>query len=597
MTPPKTLLPRALPVACALVALAILVHAYLLLALRGYPYEAWDEIPASNVAAVLDFSERNRVYTYGSLDTALHALSQFAVSHFTASGRTLVRHSFSNAVLPSLDNPDLAQGEKTWAGPDYAWFRGFNSRDSIFVARELYAAVIFALGCLLGGLAIWLLGAQAPPLLVSTLFLLATPLFVGQACQAVPNAINCLLVTASFLVAIVAVLQARPRMFAVAAILFPLALNMKIDVAPFGLFLAAAYAATLFLAQASLRAAMVLSAKLLAIFALAFVASRPGMLVDPAGELSGQMRMFSILAPEVGTPELRFAVFQKTLDDFVFSVMGSGLPAPWGLVIASAAVALFLWLLAMQNDLSPARRRWAGLLVLLALAILWATPILTAVKPYPRYFLNGAGVVSVLLGLSTVFALRRGNVARRRAGLALAAVLGGVALANVADAYARGRKLAEALARNEGLDPAYSRNRASLEMVRWIRQGRYLPEVLVDQHSYTDLGVFANNGIKATYVNVLNYAQVLRDVSRPTLVLYVPASGYRRQDPRWAENRRWRSRDVDWTGYEAALGSLRKRLELRGGIMDSFSIAPVDPLDGVVVAEAGAKRPPSSAPR
>lgn len=597
MTPPESRLPQAIPVTCALVALAFVVHAYLLLALRGYPYEAWDEIPASNAAAVLDFQQRNRVYTYGSLDTALHSLAQFATSHFTAVGRTSVRHSFSNAVLPSLDNPDLAQGEKTWAGPDYAWFRGFNDRDSIFVARDLYVIVIFALCCLVGGLAIRCLGAQAPPLLVSTLFLLTTPLFAGQACQAVPNANNCLLVTAMFLVAIMAVLQARPRMFAIAAILFPLALNMKVDVAPFGLFLAAAYAATLFLAQTSPRAAAVLSAKLFAISALAFVASRPGILVDPAGEWSAQLRIFSILAPDAGTVELRFAVFRKTLDEGVFSVMGFGLPSPWGLAIANTAVTLFLWLLALQNDLPPARRRLAGLLVLIALAILWATPILTAVKPYPRYFLNGAGVASVLLGLSITFALRQRSLALRRAGLALFAVLGGVALANLLDTHGKGRDLADALSHNEGLDPAYSRNRASLEMVRWIRQGRYPPEVLVDQHSYTDLGVFAKNGIKATYVNVLNYAELLRDVSKPTLVLYVPASGYRREDRRWAENRRWRSRDVDWTGYEAALANLKKRMEIGGGIMDSFSIAPVNPLDGVIVAEAEATRAPSSPPR
>lgn len=581
-------LPLAISGALALAAVVVAAHAYLLLSQRGYPYEAWDEIATSNYAAALDSPGRYRVYAYGSLDTFLHVLAQAAFERFTDTGKTTVRHSYSNNVPPSLDNPFLVHAEKTWAGTDYGYFRGLNYRDAIFIARDIYVVAILALGCALGGLAIYLFGAQAPPLLFASLLLITTPLFAEQAPQAVPSAISCLLASALFLAALAGVMQARPRLFALAAILFALALNMKIDVALLGIFLVAAYAAALFLAGASLRSSAALSGKLLAIFLLVLVIGRPGIVFNLADELAIQHGTLSILSSSDNMFHQNFPIFARFLDEGLWSLKGRGLPASWGLGVVAAALALFLLLLAMQRDFSPAKKLLVGALPLLALAILWAVPILVATKLYPRYFINGAGVFAVIIGLSIVLALRQPRTGPRWVGFMLLAAVCGVSLLRLLEVHESGRTLAAALSRAEGLDPVHSRNRASLEMVRWIRQGKYPPEVLVDQHSYTELGVFARNGIKATYVNLYNYEEILRQVSKPTLVLYVPASGYRAEDRRWNENRRWSKRPINWAGYAAALEKLPKLMAITGNVMDSMAIAPVNAFDGVVVAEAGA---------
>ena len=584
----RQLLPLAISSALFLAALLALAQSYLQLTRSGYPYEGWDEIATSNNAVVFDSPVRHRVYAYGSLDTFFHVVAQFSFDRLTPTGKTTLRHSYSNNVLPSLENPLLVHGDKTWAGTDYGYFRGLNYRDSIFIARELYVYAVLALCCVLAGLSICFFGTLAPPLLFCTLFLLTTPLFVGQARQALPNAVSCLLTTTIFLTALAGVLQARPRLFVIAAVLFPLALNMKIDVAMLGLFLAASYAAALFLAGATLRSSAALSGKLLAIFLAVFIASRPGLLFDPAAEWAIQRDTLAALSVGKRDWGLNLSVFLKGLDDSC------------GLGIATTVMILFFTLLAMQEGLSTARKRLVAALTLLALAILWAGPILTAVNPYPRYFLNGAGVFSVVAGFTIVLGLSQKRLAARGIALLLLVALCGVSLVRLLQIREDGSTLAQALAGTQGLDPKHTRNRASLEMVRLIRQGKYAPEVLVDQHSYTDLGVFARNGIKATYLNVYNYQDILRELSRPTLVLYVTATGYQANDPRWNRNTRWSKRTVDWAGYTAALESLPRLLEIKGTVMDSLSIAPVMPTDGVVVAEVGTAKgssPPSQPPR
>jgi hypothetical protein len=566
----KHRLPLAISGALALAALVLLAQAFLQLSQRGYPYEAWDEIATSNIAAVRDGPARYRVYAYGSLDTSIHELAQYFSARFTATGRSTVRHSFSNNVPSSLDNPSLMQGPKTWAGLEYNYFRGLNYRDSIFIARTVYVAAVLALCGILGALAIYFFGTLAPPLLFSSLLLMTAPPFVAQAPQALPNAINCLLVAAMFLAAMAAVMQARPRLFVAAAILFPLALNMKIDVALFGIFLAAAYAASLHLAGASLRASAVLSGKLLAVFLVVFAISRPGILFNPSDEWAIQRNTLAILSSSENMLQLNFSIFRKFLEEGFFSMAAM-----------TIGPALFLLLLAMQRDYAPRKKLLIGVLALLALAILWAGPVLMAAKLYPRYFLNGAGVFTVILGLAIVLGLRQPGTLPRILGFALLAVVCGITLARLMEVHDSGRNLAEAHARTEGLDPAYSRNRASLEVVRLIRQGKYPPEVLVDQHSYTDLGIFAKNGIKPTYVNARNFEDIFRGIAKPTLLLYAPANGYPPQD------RRWFATTVNWEGYVAALQRLPKLAEIAGNVMDTLSYAPVHPDDGIVIAEAG----------
>ena len=50
-----------------------------------------------------------------------------------------------------------------------------------------------------------------------------------------------------------------------------------------------------------------------------------------------------------------------------------------------------------------------------------------------------------------------------------------------------------------------SRNQAVLEIIRLIESGNYAKQVIVDQHSYTDVRAFLEKGIPVKLINVFNF--------------------------------------------------------------------------------------------
>lgn len=127
-----------------------------------------------------------------------------------------------------------------------------------------------------------------------------------------------------------------------------------------------------------------------------------------------------------------------------------------------------------------------------------------------------------------------------------------------------------------GLDPAHSRNRLSFQAVQQIMRGGYEREILVDQHSYTDLRFFWINNIRTRYINMLNYETVfdaIKDGKR-RLIFFAPADGGGGEDL------------IKYNKYRDFLMKFPAVAKIPGHRMSTLNPAPVVPTDEVVLLAA-----------
>lgn len=141
---------------------------------------------------------------------------------------------------------------------------------------------------------------------------------------------------------------------------------------------------------------------------------------------------------------------------------------------------------------------------------------------------------------------------------------------------------------NGSLDRAVSRNQAVLEIIRLIESGNYAKQVIIDQHSYTDVRAFLEKGIPVKLINVFNFQRELEEIrgDKPTLGLYVPGLG--RGSVAWEG--KWNVQESAlYDRYLKCLSAFSTVAQFGSNPTLLLEWAPVDPSDRVIVFEtAGA---------
>ena len=122
-------------------------------------------------------------------------------------------------------------------------------------------------------------------------------------------------------------------------------------------------------------------------------------------------------------------------------------------------------------------------------------------------------------------------------------------------------------------------------MIELIESGKYSKQVIIDQHSYTDIHAFAEKAIPVTLMNVFNYQQELRKFAHTTnsvLGLYVRGEGMAPEswEGKWNDEER-----SLYEGYLNYLSGCKTIAKFGNHPMLLLDWGPVDCTDEVVIFE------------
>jgi hypothetical protein len=210
-------------------------------------------------------------------------------------------------------------------------------------------------------------------------------------------------------------------------------------------------------------------------------------------------------------------------------------------------------------------------------------PMFFAFQAYGRYFLSGSAVVMISVGYACRY-LWQENLRFGRLLAALALCVCGFCCLNQAKEVGGGADLIGSRIQ-DGLDQTVTRNQAVLEMIKLIKSGKYCNQVVIDQHSYTDVHAFLEKGISVVLINLFNYQQQLKKVEtadKPTLALYAP--GKSEASESWEG--KWSSEEK--SGYEAylkCLSGFKTVVQFGDEPMLLLDWAPVNPCDKVLICQ------------
>jgi|GEM_PF-6580562 len=547
----------------------------------GYPFEQWDEIGSSNNATVLAEPETLRVYSYGSLDTLIHLSSHFYYKQFDAIGRRTLRHSYSNNVLESIEDPFLPHKPRSWEGLDYNYFRGLADRKPVFIAREIYFCLVYTLvGGLIIAIVFWYRSNPLPIILGLCLFLSST-LFVEQSALALPNAVNSLLALSVAICIERALSNRNTNYLLIASGLFACALNFKIDALLLGPPIALAFALSMLrvisfqndrLAD-SLKLVLLTAFDCCVFFGTVLIVTKPSLLYRPVAEFLLQWRTLHPLAAAKTPTDENCNILLDYIKNAV-SIPQNFLD-PWVLGLATIITLSSRLRVARTLPSIPSKPDiMAYGVVIITAAWLMLVPAFTATQTvYIRYFLSGSAVATLALGLTihNYSTAKRGVTRGLSSGIFLIAAL--FSISNFQNIYQRTASSEKARVALRGLEPDHNRNKATFELVQKIRSGKLSRTVLVDQHAYFDLRFLLERNLDVRYINIFNYERVLSEMTtkgapdlKPIGVMFVNADGG------WSGVPGQRFLD-----YFAALNSLTTVASFKGSIMSTLDPSPPSP--------------------
>jgi hypothetical protein len=566
------------------------------LAARDKPYEGWDEIATYNNARVVSGPHVAFSLRYGSLETFLQILATQYFLLLDPVGPGKDHYAVSNNYLSSFTDRHVEFGGMA-ATFSYAYFRGLDDHQPIFLSRQIHVVVTYGLALLIGALALYYLGTYALLLLLPLCCLTVNTDMAAQASAALPNAINAVIAFSVTLLGFLAVAGRRESCLYIGAALTAIAVNMKIDAILLGGVLGLAIFVSGWRAGISgLGRRILLSA---GIVALAYTATNPGVLTDPDSALT-QITNTSLDAGH--TPLGSIATALQNLG-VLWPFVESNL-VPWGTGNTPAGVmAISLMALALAASAIVLWRRRADLAALAipaaALLLLWFYPMVTISIFYPRYYLNGLGALYALIGAALVMVWRLRTPAGRGCVLTMLALLL-VQYGALVSAYRAAALQIDAEAfyvgvgdRRAGFARGFTRTEIERHAVEAWQSGNYDSTILVDQHGYFDLRMLRLAGMRPVYVNLFNDEEVLRglDQSVDHLLLFSPGSYA--TDPSW-----WRPWMTRWTpetarrydAYRARLDAFPVREEIAGPPQRLLYPGPVAPDDHMVLAVIPKKR-------
>ncbi len=560
----------------------------------GRPYETWDEIAAYNSAALVNGPAADRLYRYGSFDTFLQRLAIKYYETLDPVGRTHRFGSYLNNVDASLNNSRVWPGEKTWDWThiDSNFFRGVPDHEAIFISRKLHLGFIYCVALIAGCLVIYLYDIRALALIVPLLAFLSGPVFAFEATQSLPTAGAAILGFTCALFAMIYVDRQQARYLLVSVVVLAVAVNFKVDAVLMGA--APALALVLECWRRGFRAALSDATAAAAAGACAAVLTRPSLLPNPLADIRSYVYTLNKGFDELGFPanpgryswpdiDSRVRILARFLGANVFA---NGIGAPLALLVVCIIFLGFGVFVLASRD----RQRLTAGVGACAGAMIWAYIILR----YPaliwdRYFLSGLGACYAALGMFALYYHADKRKALRYIGLAL---LAGISLQYVVNALHNAKTGLATVAEyrgSMGLDPANTRNVASLAVLDLVKDYGPGTVVLVDQHGYFDLRLFWQHQIEPRYINMYNADAVLGAVdpsktyvilfSRGTTNLHVAHPAY---VGTWAPEK-----IALYAKYQSLLTRLPIRMSFGDHSQEILDAAPLNPSDEISIAVLG----------
>ena len=553
---------------------------------EGSPYEGWDECMAYTQATRLSLKQRFQNTTYGTVEEFKFRVANILYQKFDPVGKGLAPRRWSNNVLDSYLRPEAVFES---AGFDATYARGILDRRPFLIARyvNLIGGLILAtvLCC------VWLarLRYRAWFLVVGFLWFFNSAGYLDEAFRVTPNAWNSLVAIMIFVCLKDVIERRSPTGLYLSAVLLAFGTNEKIDFLFAGIPIAVTWLVADFQVVTTYRRWVKPALLCLLLFLVTLILTNPRLLYALPLVVAEQTRLLhSVTGENVGAGRSGFDYNRVQLFE---AFLVECVEAPWNVdklhsLSTAAGVGiclLFPFSIIFSSQLDKRKKRLLLFVLATFYLAFWLLPLVTAQRAWGRYFLSGSGIAMVSVGYAGLnFWNNNSKVSRIFAFL----ILGLCIVSHLVHTKVTGLESIQVNQRlaNGELDQAVSRNQAVLEVIRLIESGNYAKQVIIDQHSYTDVRAFLEKGIGIKLINVFNFQRELEEIrgDKPTLGLYVPGLG--RGSAGWEGQ--WNDQESGlYDRYLKCLSAFKTVAQFGSNPMLLLDWAPVDPSDRVLVFE------------
>jgi len=560
---------------------------------EGAPYEGWDECLGYTQATRMNLKTRFQNATYGSIEEFKFRIANFIYRSFEPIGGNLSPRRWTNNVLSSYQRPSAIFESSNF---DARYSRGILDRRPFIIARYVNTIGGFILSVILCGFWLVRYRFQALFLIVPLLWFLLSYGYWQQAVVVTPNAWNALLAIMVFACLIDVIERRSPVGLYFSAALLAFGANSKADFLLLGGPLVLTWMLADFKPGTVFRRWVKPALVCVLLFLVVLVLTNPRLLYALPLAIDEQLRVLSqvhgqgVYGPgQTGFGYNRVALF----DEFI----NQCLTAPWdvaklhSLSAAAFGVCLLFPLSVILSSGPDIRRKGSILAVLSSFYLcLWLLPLILATHAYDRYFLSGSAIAVISVGCACRYLWRENSRNFRLFAVLILNVCVVFYLGQVKQAVLEVERAKTRLA-DGALDRTVSRNQAVLKIINLVESGKYSKQVIVDQHSYTDIRAFLERGLSPKLINLFNFQQELEKIQagdKPALGLYVPGKlmGSGAWEAKWDEHD-----SALYDRYIGCLSGFETVAKFGHNPMLLLSWAPVDPDDEVVVFET---KPPNT---
>jgi hypothetical protein len=552
----------------------------------GSPYEGWDECMGYTQAGPMSLELRFQNATYGSIEEFKFRVARFIYQHLDPVGKHLSPRRWSNNVLASYLDESAIFKKPLF---DATYSRGILDRQPFIIARYVNIIGGLILASILGCFWVVRYRYQSLFLIAPLLWFFVSTGYLEEAVNVTPNAWNALLAIMVFVCLVDVVERRRAVGLYISAALVAFGANSKIDF----LSLAAPVALTWIIADFEpgtpfrrwVRPALFCVVSFLAVLIL----TNPRLLYAMPLVVDEQYRLLSGVRFDIVNPGHSSLGYRGL--QLVKELLTGCLGAPGSLAklhsfrfASILALCLLLPLSVICSSELNTRRKVSILIVLGSFYLcLWLMPLLLAGDAYGRYFLSGSAVAMISVGYASRYLWRESGRLARSVALLVACLCVVFFLAQAKTLSASAAGVEQRL--QDGLDQTVSRNQAVLEMIKLIESGKYSKQVIIDQHSYTDIHAFLEKGLPVTLINVFNYQQELGELAHTTnsvLGLYVQGKGMAPES--WEG--KWNDEECSlYEGYLNYLSGFKTIAKFGNHPALLLDWGPVDCTDEVVIFE------------
>jgi hypothetical protein len=567
---------------------------------RRGPYEDWDEICSYNHTRPMTRCSFERVFSYGALDTFEFILARKWHEMFDQKAEILRGPLWANGVPESFQDDKLLLGDRTWssyAAIDYNYARGICDRSVIITTRKIDFIVTYSLLGLFFAFVIYMLGIRGIAVCIPVTWLLFSYVFRWSVVRALPGAQATILAGVIFYLLWLALKTKSTCFLHISAALCAISVNLKIDSIMMGVPIFLTYLLVHLRPYSGFAFRKFAAASFVAagFFLGTLVLTNWDLAIRPRSTINSEMKLLFYVGSGKGVDlNKNIELFGDFLHDNLVSPFLAGLSAKsrWKWVFLSAGLGITGLCVVLAKSLKGEIRISMIVITIVTLAVLWAIPIFRVPIIYERYFAPGLAVMLVAFGFASCLFVKSFRIEQ-------SFPLWGVLLLGTIFCIANSRSLVDAsqsfrreLAENFGLDPAISRNRATVAIWNLLKTGKYDKHVIIDQHSYTDLRFFFDRHLPVAMINAWNFRKVLdglKHCQKPILGLYVPGvyadnsvpSRVGEWTPEWAKN---------YDDFHEELASFPRLYNFDGNRMKLLDWSPVLEGDSVFVFTFDPKR-------